>query len=404
MRVGYVVKRYPRHSETFVVNEVLAHERAGDQLEIFALRAPNDTHFQDLISEVRAPVRYLHFGGTKASTLWRGVEEAARVIPDLFPRLDAALGLEAQEVSQAVHLAAHVRRERIDHLHAHFATTATRVAALAAHLAQVPFTFTAHAKDIFHVDVSEGALSGLAARAARVITVSDYNVSHLSKECGVPKEKIARIYNGLPLDSYRFHEPGGDGRDGSIVAVGRLVEKKGFRYLIEACALLAQRGRAVPCTIIGGGECEDALRAQIQELDLGQLVQLVGPLSRAEVASAMARASVLAAPCVIGDDGNRDGLPTVLLEAMASGTPCIATDVTGIPEILRSGETGLLAKQGDSVSLAEAIERLLDDRELAVRCARAARARIEEDFDVERSAAALRREFTRATELSPALA
>jgi glycosyltransferase involved in cell wall biosynthesis len=102
---------------------------------------------------------------------------------------------------------------------------------------------------------------------------------------------------------------------------------------------------------------------------------------------------------VIGDDGNRDGLPTVLLEAMASGTPCVSTDVTGIPEILTEGETGLLAKQEDAVSLAAAIERLLDDRELAARCARAARARIEQDFDREHSAAALRAEFVRASEL-----
>jgi len=404
MTVGYVVKRYPRHSETFVVNEVLAHERAGEQLAIFALRAPNDTHFQDLISEVRAPVRYLHFGGTKASTLWRGIEDAAREIPDLFRRLDRAVGLEAQEVSQAVHLAAHVRRERIDHLHAHFATTATRVALLAAELAGVPFTFTAHAKDIFHMDVSDEALRGLATRASRVITVSEYNVRHLSGECGIPREKITRVYNGLPLASYPYHEPDAEGRDGSILAVGRLVEKKGFRYLIEACSLLAQRGRPVPCVIMGSGDCEDELREQIQKLDMDQFVRLAGPVSRADVARAMKKASVFAAPCVIGDDGNRDGLPTVLLEAMASGTPCVATDVTGIPEILQDGETGLLAKQGDAASLAHAIERLLDDRALARRCALAARGRIENDFDAERSAATLRREFALAAKPSSSTA
>jgi glycosyltransferase involved in cell wall biosynthesis len=399
LKIGYVVKRYPRHSETFVVNELLAHESAGEELEIFALRAPNDTHFQDLISQVRAPVRYLHFGGTKASTLWRGIEDAAREIPDVFSRLDDGLGLEAQEVSQAVQLAAHVRRAGIEHLHAHFATTASRVAALAAHLAQVSFTFTAHAKDIFHEDVADGELARLAERAAFVVTVSDYNVRYLSESCGVPLGKITRIYNGLPLDTYRFHDPAEAPRDGSILAVGRLVDKKGFRYLIDACALLAERGRPVPCVIIGGGECEDALRARIDELDVGLQVRLAGALPRVEVARAMLRASVFAAPCVIGDDGNRDGLPTVLLEAMASGTPCVSTDVTGIPEILTEGETGLLAKQEDAVSLAAAIERLLDDRELAARCARAARARIEQDFDREHSAAALRAEFVRASEL-----
>ncbi|MCA9512197.1 MAG: glycosyltransferase [Myxococcota bacterium] len=393
MRIGYVLKRYPRHSETFVVNEILAHERAGEQLEIFALRAPNDAHFQDLIASVRAPVRYLHFDGIKATTLWEGVEAAAARIPDVFGRLDAALGLDAREVAQAVHLAAHVRAAGIEHLHAHFATAAARVGALAAHLAAVPFTLTAHAKDIFHEEVTTEGLARIARHAACVVTVSDFNVEYLERECRLPARRLVRIYNGLPLDAYRFVDAP---RERSILAVGRLVEKKGFEDLVEACAILAESGYPVPCTIIGAGPLEDELRARVRSAGLAEHVRLCGALPRSEVARQMARAGVFVAPCVVGRDGNRDGLPTVLLEAMALGTPCIATDVTGIPEVLRDGETGLVVKPHDPASIAQAIDRVLADGATATRLARAARERIERDFDLIANAGALRAEFRRA--------
>ena len=390
MKVGYVVKRYPRYSETFVVNEILAHEAAGIELEIFSLRPTRYTHFQDALARVRAPVRYLTSSGARASTLWSAIEEASAVIPGLFERLDRGVGVDAREVTQAVELAARVREASIQHLHAHFATTAARVTALAAHLAGISFSFTAHAKDIFHEDVSIDALRQLTEQAARVITVSDFNVSYLTESCGLAREKVLRVYNGMPLDEYRMCEAE---RDGTILAAGRLVEKKGFQYLIEACALLVERGRPVSCEIVGGGELEGELRACIERLGMEGHVHLAGALPRVELARRMREASVFAAPCVVGEDGNRDGLPTVLLEAMASGLPCVATDVTGIPEILAHGETGLIAKQGDAESLADAIERFQCDGDLAESCARVARRRIEEDFDQASNTEALRAVF-----------
>src|SRR5690606_12661002 len=153
------------------------------------------------------------------------------------------------------------------------------------------------------------------------------------------------------------HSP--DIRPRQIVSVGRLVEKKGFDVLIDACAIMADRGVDFNCRIVGTGELEAELREQIARLGVEQHIELTGPRPQREVIDLIQNAAVFAAPCVNGSDGNRDGLPTVLLESMALGTPAVSTDVTGIPEILRDGETGLMVPQHDAHALATALERLL---------------------------------------------
>jgi glycosyltransferase involved in cell wall biosynthesis len=218
------------------------------------------------------------------------------------------------------------------------------------------------------------------------VTVSDFNLAHLRGLA--PGAPLHRVYNGLDLR--RFAPVTGPRDPDRIVAVGRLIEKKGFGDLIEACARLSAEGRDVRCDIVGEGELEPQLRAQIAEHDLGDRVRLLGPLTQEEVRALVGGAAILAAPCVIGADGNRDGLPTVLLEAMALGTPVVATDVTGIPELVRHERTGLIAPQHDPAALAHQLTRLLDDSELAVRLASAGRSLIEAEFDVERSAAQVR--------------
>src|SRR5256886_6938505 len=169
LRVGYVVKRYPRYSETFVVAEIAAHEAAGLEVEIFSLFPPNDTHFQDAIARVRAPVCYLPSQGLKAVDLWAALEDAAATLPGMWGELEAARGEEALSVCQAAVLACEVRRRAIDHLHAHFASAPTTVSRLASRLAQGPYTFTAHAKDIFHESVRPEDLRRKLADAAAVV-------------------------------------------------------------------------------------------------------------------------------------------------------------------------------------------------------------------------------------------
>src|SRR5207249_4919271 len=212
---------------------------------------------------------------------------------------------------------------------AHFATAATSAARLASHFAKVPYTFTAHAKDVFHDTVDADDLRRKLRDAGATVTVSDFNCAHLRRTYGDAAARVERIYNGLDLELFPHASPAE--RAPSIVTVGRLVEKKGFADLVEACALLKSRGAPFRCDIIGTGPLEPTLAALILERQLQDHVHLMGPRPRSEVVALVRGAAVFAAPCVVAADGDRDGLPTVPGEAMARGSPCVATDVPGRP-------------------------------------------------------------------------
>jgi colanic acid/amylovoran biosynthesis glycosyltransferase len=390
-RTAYVLKMYPRFSETFIVNEILAHEAAGAELEIFSLRPPADGRFHEALAEVRAPVTYLASHHRRTAELWELLRGASAELP-VAQHLDELLAAEVGDTAQAVELAQAIRTRGIGHLHAHFASVATTVTRLASLLSGVPYTFTAHAKDIFHVDVDADDLRRKLEGCAAAVTVSDFNLAHLAWSFGPAAQRTERIYNGVDLTRFPY-SPDLDQRPPVIVAVGRLVEKKGFADLVAACGRLVAGGRRFRCQIIGAGPEEEPLRRQVDSLGLAATVDLLGPLPQGRVRSAVAGAAALAVPCVVGTDGNRDGLPTVLLEGMALGTPCVATPVTGIPEVIRHEETGLLVAEHDPEALAGALARLLDDHRLGARLAATARAAVEEDFDVHRQAARLRMHF-----------
>lgn len=393
-RVGYVLKMYPRFSETFILTEVLALEEQGADLEIFSLRYPADGRFHESLAKVRAPVTYLPQVG-KAVELWQVLRTGGDVLGEaLADHLPDLLRESPGDAAQAVELALLVRERGIDHLHAHFGSVSTTVARLAAGLAGVTYSFTAHAKDIFHEEVDRDDLERKLADAAAVVTVSDYNLDYLTSWYGASAAAVRRIYNGIDLATFTPTTP--RQRPDVVVGVGRLVEKKGFDHLVDAVGLLTDAGRSVRLDLIGAGAEEAALRARVSRLGLEQSVRFLGPLPQERIREAVQQAAVLAAPCVIGADGNRDGLPTVLLEALALGTPVVATPVTGIPEAVIDETTGLLVPQRDAPALARALARLLDDPELRCRLAAAGRRLVEERFDSRRNTALLRELFARA--------
>lgn len=401
LRVAFVVKRYPRYSETFIVREILAHEEAGVQVEVFVLRPTIDGHFQDLIARVRGTVNYLYFPAEgilpeilasatlRASSFWDALAQTARVVPNFWSKVAelqdelSQLKDTGQYLYQAAQLACQVRQKGFQHIHAEFASEACTVARLGALLADVPYSFTARAKDIFHEMVQAEDLRRKLRDAAGVVTISDYHLQYLRDTFGPLAARVQRIYNGLDLQEFPYRSPAD--RPPVIVAIGRLVEKKGFDDLVEACALLADRGRTFTCRIHGNGLLRPALEAQIERLGLTNRVELVGPRPQGEIIQAIQGAAVVAVPCVVGKDGDRDGLPNVIQEALALGTPVISTDVTGIPEVVRDGETGLQVPQHDPVALANALERLLADSALRVRLATGARRLMEAEFDIRRN-------------------
>jgi len=393
-RIAYVLKVYPRTSQTFVLTEILAHERAGLAMDIFSLRRTDDTRFHAALAKVQSPVFQVARAGSKATLVLNELREHGEHLPQLWQVVQES-GANAEDLLQAARLSRAIIERGIVHLHAHFGTVATVVARLAAKITGVSYSFTAHAKDIFHEIVEEDVLRKKLTDAAGVITVSQFNVAWLRDKYADAAAGVKLIYNGLDLSEFAF-EPEGD-RPPLILAVGRLVEKKGFAYLLEACAILRSRGVNFRCEIVGGGELESALQHQFEELDLGDCVQLCGPMSQSDVKRKIRQARLLAAPCVHAGNDDRDGLPTILLEAMALGTACISTPVTGIPEILRHEETGLMVAERDETALADACERLLYDQDLRERLTRKGRSLVEENFNIDRNAAKIRSFFSRMT-------
>ena len=205
-RIGYVLKRYPRYSETFVVNEILAHEAAGQEIEIFALRPVEETHFQDQLGRVRAPVTRIRDKFSGPEPFWQRLAAARDEVPGAWDALARLNGIASgQDVAQALELAVAVRRRGVTHLHAHFGTVATSVARLAAAMAGIGYSFTAHAKDIYH-DYDDPQHLDLKLRDADMaVSVSDYNVSYLRDTFGAPR--VVRVYNGLDLDRFTWTPP-----------------------------------------------------------------------------------------------------------------------------------------------------------------------------------------------------
>ncbi|MFC5380496.1 glycosyltransferase [Aquipuribacter nitratireducens] len=378
-RIGYVLKMYPRFSETFVLTEVLSLEEAGASLEIFSLRPPVDARFHADLARVQAPVTWVDSSSVRASEAWQRLREAATRLPRLPGLLPELLEADARDALQAVAVADAAVARGLDHLHAHFGSVATTVARLAARLAGITYSFTAHAKDVFHESVDDDDLRQKLRDAAAVVTVSAYNVAHLRERFGADAGRVRQVNNGIDLDAFAWRSP--RQRPRHVVAVGRLVEKKGFGDLVEALHLLRASGDPVTCDVVGSGPLLTELAARVAALGLTDRVRLLGPRTQDEVRAAVSAAAVMAAPCVVGDDGNRDGLPTVVLEAMALGTPVVSTPVTGIPEVVRDGDTGLLVPERDPAALARALRRLLDDADLRERTARAARSLVESGYD-----------------------
>ncbi|HET6694179.1 MAG TPA: glycosyltransferase, partial [Pedococcus sp.] len=339
-RVGYVLKMYPRFSETFILTEILAMEALGADVEIFSLRTPVDGHFHEALAQVRAPVTYLQ-RPLKPTDLWDTLRLGGAQLPgSLESALPHLLAVDPEDAAQAVELASLVVAHGVDHLHAHFASVAATVARLAARMAGVTYSFTAHAKDVFHDEVNPAELGQKLADAAAAVTISDYNLAFLTSTYGARADRVVRIYNGLDLEALLPSVP--LRRPPRVVGVGRLVEKKGFDRLLDALALMVRDGRTVRLDLVGAGPEEEALRARTAALGLTGVVTFHGPLPQGRALALIKGAAALAAPCVVGADGNRDGLPTVVLEGLALGTPVVATPVTGIPEAVVDGRTGLL--------------------------------------------------------------
>ncbi len=393
--VAYVLKRYPRLTETFILNEIRAMERLGERLHIFSLLPPEPPPHHPMVAEVRAPV-HVPPDGWRARARVTIVAHMAmlRAFPGRYVR-SATLAMARtltsrhpvslwRQFARAGVVADTCRREGVRHIHAHFANAPTSVAHFAHRMSGIPFSFTAHAKDIY---LSRPMILRRHLHAAQfVATCTAYNAAYLRQVAPrLDPRRVHLVYHGIDLQSFacaeaRSMKPAG--HRARVLAVGRLVPKKGHEDLIGACALLRDQGVEFECEIVGSGPLHEALLGEVHRRDLTDRVRLCGAMTHRELITRYREADLFVLAPRIADDGDRDGIPNVIAEAMAVGVPVVATDVSGIPELVRHGQTGLLAPSREPAALAAAMKRLIDDRELGDCLARAARDVLHRDFDL----------------------
>jgi glycosyltransferase involved in cell wall biosynthesis len=416
--VAYILMGFPRVSETFIASEIHRVEQAGVPLRLFVIKPVEEReqgHGHPVLDAIEATPEYLPDpqGLTKPLHLWRlddvrgflpalrrcarrrphGVARAvltafAQAVRDRRGPLAGPRKIYVKELIQAITLADRLNHApEVRHLHAHFAHGTTTITWLAASITGLPFSFTGHARDIYAPELNpHGWLRRKLLAARFVVTCTEANVGHL--RAIAPRANIHLVYHGLSADFTDLLARGDDAprRNGRlrVLGVGRLVAKKGFDVMVEACAVLRERGIPFDALIVGQDDKDgEHLRRLIAEFDLP--VALPGAMSPEQLLDEYRRAGALCMPCRLLPS-DRDGIPNVLVEAMAAGAPVVATAVSGIPELIEHEVNGLLVAPEDPVALADALLRLHDDEALTRRLTQAGRATVKQRFDGERLA------------------
>lgn len=402
--IAYVMSRFPKLTETFILYELLAVEGLGQPVELFpllrhrepvshpeALALAERAHYEPFLSmailgsQVRALLRRPRAYLGALAALVRGTLGSTNYLVGglaIFPK--------------AVHMAFRMEEQGVRHVHCHFSNHPATAGFIIHRLTGIPFSFVAHGSDL-HVD--RHMLGRKIAEASFAVAISRDNLEEMVAECGEwARDRIDVIHCGVDtaLLSPRTRARPDPDRPTTILCIGTLHEVKGQAVLIDACRRLRDEGVAIRCRLIGDGEDEATLRAKVAAAGLDDVVSFEGRLTRAEVIDALADADMLIAPSVVASNGKREGIPVVLMEAMSCGLPVIASRLSGIPELVEDGVSGILVEPGDASALASAIARLAADAETRERMGASARERVVRDFDLTTNAATVLARIDRA--------
>jgi colanic acid/amylovoran biosynthesis glycosyltransferase len=399
IKVAYIMSRFPKLTETFILYEMLAMEKEGVQIEVYPLLKEQTevmhpeavpfvevAHFQPFISMsiIRAN---LHFLWRKPHTYLQTLWALLRTNWGSFRFLTGALGI----FPKSVLFASQMEADNINHIHAHFASHPAAAGFIIHRLVGISYSFTAHGSDL-HRD--RHMLYEKVTEAAFIVAISNYNKEMIISECqGKYQDKVKVIHCGVDTEVFRFrsgetlHEKGRD--PFMILCVGTLHEVKGQAYLIEACRMLHESGIDFVCHFVGDGPDKSTLTELAAQSGLTKKMCFHGLQKRERIAQLLQDADVLVAPSVPTSDGRREGIPVVLIEAMSSGVPIVASNISGIPELVLNEATGLLVPPRDAAALANALERYYRDPLLRRRLGRLGREEVVKEFDLYRNAAKL---------------
>jgi glycosyltransferase involved in cell wall biosynthesis len=392
--LGMILKGYPRISETFISNEILLLEALGFSIHIFSMRHPRESFSHSSVKRIRAAVDYLPqeilqgfsplvFHNVRlACRRPRAYLQAFRVAFRRFLRTRKSATLK--HLLQAGYLVDKLLPGRnVVHFHAHFAHSPTSVALFASRLSGIPFSFTAHAKDIYTSDPRQ--LREKMALARFIVTCTEYNRRHLSGIAAGGATPIHRVYHGIDMALFgQTAVAGASETPFQILTIARIVPKKGLETVYQALRVLKDRGIPFHHTLIGDGEDREKILAFIAALGLKDACRWLGTLPHETVLDHYRRAHLFVLGCEVAPNGDRDGIPNVYVEAMAMGVPVVGTRVSAAPELIADGHTGLLVPPGNPGALADAMQRLLADPALRARMTATARDRVHRNFDNQR--------------------
>jgi len=389
--IAFVLKGYPRLSETFIAQEILALEQAGLDIEIVSLRKPTDASIHPVNREIKAPVHYLpEYLHEEPGRVWRAWLRVRRLPGYISARQtflrDLRRDLTRNRIrrwGQALVLAAELPAGT-SRLHSHFIHTPASVTRYTSLMLGLNWTCSAHAKDIW--TSPDWELREKLGSADWAVTCTRFGWQHM-RGLASDAERVHLVYHGLDLSRFGPSEAARSGADGGdtgqpvvLLTVGRAVEKKGLDTLLDALARLPS-GLSWHWHHVGGGELIDALKVQSRKLGLSERVTWHGSQPQEKVLGLYRRADAFVLPCRVALDGDRDGLPNVFMEAMSQGLPCVSTPVSGVPEIIDDGETGLMVPPDDAAALETALERLITAPEFRAELGRKGEAKVRGQFD-----------------------
>lgn len=400
MRIAYIIGSYPALTTTFIDREIQLLQKWGVDIKVFSVRrskselSPGQKILQKEVQYLLPPnfwqllVAHILYAIKQPHAFWGIlVYLLGRPHPTLKAKLKTVF-----HFGEGVYLAWHMRKGKYQHLHAHFADRASILALVASKLLRIRYSLTAHAMDIY---VDPVMLPEKIAGACFVATCTAYNQAYLSTlTTNGAREKIIKLYHGLDTSLYKPTSNGNTGNQTPfILAVGQLKEKKGFTYLMQACQKLQTEGYSFKCQIIGEGPLRAELENQIQHLGLTQVVELCGALPHEKVIEKYSQATIFVLPAVTSSDGDRDGIPNVILEALAMQLPVVSTLHSGIPEVIKQGVNGLLVEAKDVTSLAAALSSLIEQPALRKSLGQIGRDTVMEKFDLSQNIGLLYQEF-----------
>jgi colanic acid/amylovoran biosynthesis glycosyltransferase len=397
LKVAYFLSRFPYLTETFILREMLELRKLGVEVYIFSMLPPLPTPVHQQVQEMmpyvhyspfllsrqlilaqfyflfRSPIKYIR---ALCRAIWQTYRERLVLLRALmiFPK--------------SVYFARQMQDLKIDHIHSHFVWINGIAARVASDLIGVTFSLHPHAFGLFMRD--QESVRRQLELADGVISVSEYHRQYIANLCPRwPPEDIRIVHYGLDPTEFTPAPVPAEDDTVRIISVGSLFEKKGHEYLIDACAQLAEKGYAFRCSIVGSGPLQSALQAHIDRYHLQDRISLLGAKTQTEVQDIYRHSDLFVLACVVAQSGDRDGMPNVLLEVMAMQIPVVTTPVTGIPELVHDGETGLLVPERDANALARAIERLINDKMLRHKLGQQGRQAVLAGFDIHQTAAQL---------------